>query len=131
MFLESEADLRTVYSEPKAGTVAKDIGHIDAHCRSFIALSPFVCIGTTSADGAGDVSPRGGEPGFVQVLDDKHLALPDRPGNNRLDTLKNIVAHPGVGLMFMVPGFQDILRVNGTAKISRDPALLHLERFVV
>jgi uncharacterized protein len=127
--LESESDLRTVYKQPAPPAVAKDIGHLDAHCRRFIELSPFLCIGTMSRDGFGDVSPRGGEPGFVHVLDDKHLAIPDRPGNNRLDTLKNLVEQPGVALMFMVPGFEDIVRVNGTARVSRDPELM--ARFIV
>jgi PPOX class probable FMN-dependent enzyme len=127
--LDSDADLRAGYKQPTAAAVAKDIGHIDAHCRRFIELSPFLCIGTMSREGSGDVSPRGGEPGFVHVLDDKHLAMPDRPGNNRLDSLSNLVAQPGVGLMFMIPGFEDILRVNGVAHVTRDPELM--ARFVV
>lgn len=96
--LASEAELRTVYKQPSPPAIAKDIGRIDEHCRRFIELSPFLCIGTMSRAGLGDVSPRGGEPGFVHVLDDKHLAIPDRPGNNRLDTLNNLVDQPGVGL---------------------------------
>lgn len=127
--LESESDLRAVYKQPSPPAIAKDIGRIDEHCRRFIELSPFLCIGTMNREGFGDVSPRGGEPGFVHVLDDKHLAIPDRPGNNRLDTLKNLVDQPGVGLMFMIPGFEDIVRVNGTARVSRDPALM--ARFLV
>jgi uncharacterized protein len=127
--LESEADLRAVYKKPSPPAIAKDIGRIDEHCRRFIELSPFLCIGTMNRDGFGDVSPRGGEPGFVHVLDDKHLAIPDRPGNNRLDTLKNLVEQPGAGLMFLIPGIEDIVRINGTARVSRDPKLM--ARFIV
>lgn len=127
--LRNEDDLRGVYKRPSDGAVAKDIGVIDRHFARFIALSPFLCMGTTGPDGTGDVSPRGGEPGFVHVLDDKTLAMPDRPGNNRLDSLTNIMRHPGVGLLFFVPGFEDALRVNGRARISADPDLA--ARFVV
>jgi uncharacterized protein len=122
-------DLRTVYSQPGRGAVAKDIGRIDEHFRQFIALSPFVCLGTAGPDGSCDVTPRGGEPGFVHVLDETHLAMPDRPGNNRLDSLSNIVAHPGVALLFFVPGFEDLLRVNGTAVTTTDEVLM--QRFPV
>lgn len=127
--LDSQDALRTRYKRPSPGAVAKDIGRIDEHFRRFIALSPFVCLGTTGADGLGDVSPRGGDPGFVHVLDEHTLAMPDRPGNNRLDSLGNIAAGSGVGLLFLVPGFEDTLRVNGTARISSDPALI--DRFCV
>jgi hypothetical protein len=122
--LQSQADLRTVYKTPGARAGAKDIGRIDRHCRWFIGLSPFVCIGTTGGQGLGDVSPRGGEPGFVHVLDEHRLAVPDRPGNNRLDSLGNLVERPGVGLLFFVPGFEDMLRVNGLARLSTEPALM-------
>jgi PPOX class probable FMN-dependent enzyme len=91
--------------------------------RGFIALSPFVCLGSSSADGA-DVTPRGDAPGFVQVLDDTTLLIPDWPGNNRLDTLLNIEVNPHVGLLFLIPGFTESLRVNGVADVSLDPALL-------
>jgi PPOX class probable FMN-dependent enzyme len=127
--LESEADLRTRYKAPTAHVLAKDIGRIDAHFRRFIALSPFVCLGTAGANGLCDVSPRGGEPGFVHVLDENTLAMPDRPGNNRLDSLGNVAAGSGVGMLFMIPGFEDTLRVNGTARISADADLI--ERFCV
>jgi len=101
---------------------------LDGHMRKFIALSPFVCLGSSSDAGA-DVTPRGDQPGFVQVLDDKTLLIPDWPGNNRLDTLMNIEANPNVGLLFLIPGFVESLRVNGVADISIDPALL--ERWTV
>jgi PPOX class probable FMN-dependent enzyme len=128
-FLDTEAELRERYNRPTANVLAKDIGRIDSHFRRFIALSPFVCLGTSGEDGLCDVSPRGGEPGFVHVLDDTTLAMPDRPGNNRLDSLGNIATRPGVGMLFMIPGFEDTLRVNGTARISADPALA--EQFCV
>jgi uncharacterized protein len=116
--------LRGVYKKPAGGAVGKDIARIDPHFAHFIRLSPFLCMGTSGANGAGDVSPRGGEPGFVHVIDEKTLALPDRPGNNRLDSLTNITRNPGVGLLFFIPGFEDALRVNGFARLTTDPALM-------
>lgn len=121
---ESVADLRAYIGVPHDIAVAKAIRRLDRHCRAFIARSPFICIGTAGADGRGDVSPRGDAPGFVQVLDDHTLYIPDRPGNNRIDTMANIVENPNVGILFLVPGFEDLLRVNGRAQITRDPALL-------
>lgn len=126
--LKSEADLRTVYKQPAGGAVGKDIAQIDAHFARFIAMSPFLCIGTVGGNGLCDVSPRGGEPGFVHVLDGRTLAMPDRPGNNRLDTLGNITNNPGVGLLFFIPGFEDTLRVNGLARVSTEPELM--QRFL-
>lgn len=128
-FIDTAAALREVYELPGKGAVAKEIARIDGHCRRFIELSPFVCVGTMSEDGRADVSPRGGEAGFVHVLDAAHLAIPDRPGNNRLDSLTNIIGNPSVGLLFFVPGFEDMLRVNGSARITTDPTLM--ARFVV
>ncbi len=122
--LNTEADLRTVYKQPGGGAVGKDIAQIDAHFAHFISLSPFLCIGTTGENGLCDVSPRGGEPGFVHVLDTKTLAMPDRPGNNRLDSLGNITLNPGVGLLFFVPGFEDTLRVNGVARLTTEVQLM-------
>jgi PPOX class probable FMN-dependent enzyme len=122
--LKSEAELRTVYKTPSGGAVGKDIAQIDAHFAHFISLSPFLCIGTVSENGLCDVSPRGGEPGFVHVIDAHTIAMPDRPGNNRLDSLGNITGSPGVGLLFFVPGFEDMLRVNGMARVTTDPELV-------
>ncbi|HEV7689203.1 MAG TPA: pyridoxamine 5'-phosphate oxidase family protein [Hyphomonadaceae bacterium] len=122
--LADEAGLRGVYKLPKAGAVGKDMARIDGHFAHFISLSPFLCMGTSGLDGAGDVSPRGGEPGFVHVIDEKTLAMPDRPGNNRLDSLTNITGNPGVGLLFFIPGFEDTLRVNGFARLTTDPGLM-------
>ena len=125
--LKSEEALRTVYPDP-GQTRGKVLPALEKHARTFIGLSPFLCIGTSRPDGLGDVSPRGGEPGFVHVLDDTHLAMPDRPGNNLIDTLWNISHSPSVGLLFFVPGFEEMLRVNGVAEITTDPEMM--ERFV-
>jgi uncharacterized protein len=117
-------DLRERYGEPSELAVLKQLDHIDKHCRAFIAISPFLVIGTMGADGLGDVSPKGDAPGFVLVSDEKTLVIPDRPGNNRTDTLLNLLDNPGVGLIFLVPGMNETLRVNGTARIVTDPAVL-------
>jgi PPOX class probable FMN-dependent enzyme len=103
---------------------AKQIAALDAHCRAFIAHSPFLLLGTADAAGRCDVSPKGDAPGFVQVLDDHHLVIPDRPGNKRLDGMRNILANPHVGVLFLVPGRGETLRVNGRAAIVRDAELL-------
>ena len=117
--------LDTLYSPPHKLTVAKDIGVIDRHGRRFIELSPFVALASVGPTGGVDVSPRGGGPGFVRVAEDgKSLVMPDRPGNNRLDSLRNITAGSGeVGLMFMIPGVDDIYRVNGPALLVVDDEL--------
>ncbi|MEP9378063.1 pyridoxamine 5'-phosphate oxidase family protein [Aquabacter sp. CN5-332] len=117
-------ELRTLYAEPKGRSVDKVLHLFERHCRHFISLSPFALLATSSADGAMDVSPRGDHPGFVSVEDDRTLLLPDRPGNNRLDSLENILANPGVGLLFLIPGVDETLRVNGTAEIHADADLL-------
>ncbi len=123
------ADLDRLYAAPKPLTLKKTLDHVEKHGARFIGRSPFCVIASAGPDGAMDVSPRGGAPGFVRVADPKTLMLPDRPGNNRLDTLRNLVNGPGrVGLMFMIPGIDDIYRVNGRASLSEDPALL--ESFV-
>lgn len=115
--------LRSHYGEPKERALGKEIDHLDRHCRKFISLAPFLTIASQGADGRADCSPRGEQPGFVQVLDDKHLAIPDRPGNNRLDTLSNIIENPAVALLFLVPGFREIFRVNGRAEVRDDEDL--------
>ena len=116
--------LRTIYRQPKGRAAVKVIHSFEKHSRRMIELSPFLVISTTGADGIADVSPRGDGPGFVKVLDDRTLAIPDRPGNNRLDTLTNILSNPAVGTIFFVPGVDEVLRVNGTAEIRDDPELL-------
>lgn len=127
--LNDETALREVYPGPSDGAVNKQLSQFDPHSRHFISLSPFLCLGTSRADGLADVSPRGGEPGFVHALNDTQLALPDRPGNNRLDSLTNIVHTPAVGLLFFVPGFEEMLRVNGVAESVTTPDLM--ERFTI
>ena len=118
-----ETALRETMGETMEMSVKKCIPSLDNHCKAFIERSPFLCIGTSGASGRADVSPRGDPPGFVQILDDNTLFIPDRPGNNRLDTMTNIIENPNVGLIFLVPGFDDTLRVNGKATIVRDDAL--------
>lgn len=124
--ISDEDALRALFPPTHEVAVKKCIDHLDAHARAFIARSPFLCIGTNAADSTADVSPRGDPNGFVNVLDDKTLLIPDRPGNNRLDTLSNIVANPHVGILFMVPGYDETVRVNGTAQVTCDPDLLGL-----
>jgi PPOX class probable FMN-dependent enzyme len=116
-FAETQADFRTLYAAPSDLSVKKSLKRLDGHCRRFIELSPFVCIGTAGPDGPADISPRGDAPGFVRVLDPNTLLIPDRLGNNRLDTLGNVVANPQVGLLFLVPGIDETLRVNGRGRI--------------
>jgi PPOX class probable FMN-dependent enzyme len=102
----------------------KSLRKLDKYARAYIARSPFLCIGTADAKGNADVSPRGDPPGFVRVIDDETLIIPDRPGNNRADTMLNIIANPNVGLLFMIPGIDDTVRVNGKAQIIDDPEKL-------
>jgi PPOX class probable FMN-dependent enzyme len=118
--------LRDLYGPARERSLKKEIPALDAHAVQFIGLSPFVVLASSSADGHMDASPRGGEPGFVKVLDAHTLLVPDSPGNNRLDTLENIVATGRLGTLFMVPGFDETLRVNGRAVLSTDPADLAL-----
>jgi PPOX class probable FMN-dependent enzyme len=120
--LTSLDDLRAVFPEPRERAVKKQISSLDVHCRNYIALSPFVVLATGGACGTLDASPRGGTPGFVKVVDAHTLLVPDAPGNNRLDSLQNIIATGEVGLLFMIPGFDETLRVNGTAVISTGDA---------
>jgi PPOX class probable FMN-dependent enzyme len=122
--IESEEALRALVGTPSELALRKQLTGLDAHCREFIAHAPFVLVATASAAGQCDVSPKGDAPGFVRVLDDRHLAIPDRPGNKRLDGMRNILGNPHVGLIFLVPGRRETLRVNGRACITRDPTLL-------
>ena len=127
--VNSEQALRELYGQPGERAVAKEQARLDEPTRAFIARAPFLVMGTAGADGRCDVSPKGDAPGFVHVLDDHHLAVPDRLGNNRLDGLRNVVENGHVALIFFIPGREDTLRVNGRATISRDDALL--ERLAV
>lgn len=122
--IRDEAALRALYPPVHTLAAVKSLDHLDRHAKDFIRRSPFLTIGTQSSEGRADVSPRGDPAGFVRVLDDRTLAIPDRPGNNRLDTLSNILSNPQVGILFLAPGFDETLRVNGTACLSADPDLL-------
>lgn len=122
------AALRAIYPEPHPVVVGKAIDHVDETAADFIARSPFVALGTFGA-GGGDVSPRGGPPGFVSVLDPKRIALGDLLGNRRLDSYTNVIEDGRVGLLFLVPGLGETLRVNGTASLTTDPDVLDAVSF--
>ena len=116
--------LCALYPQPRERALKKQLAAIDVHARRFIERSPFVVLASGGATGALDASPRGGAPGFVKVADANTLLVPDSPGNNRLDSCRNIVETGGVGLLFMIPGFDETLRVNGSATLTQDAALL-------
>ena len=118
--------LRTLYAPARERSVKKELTHLDAHCHRFITLSPFVVIASSDVEGAMDASPRGGAAGFVKVLDGATLLIPDSPGNNRLDTLENIVQSGRIGLLFLLPGVDESLRVNGRAVLSTNDADIDL-----
>jgi uncharacterized protein len=122
--IESEARLRELYDAPMERAVRKQLDRLDEMARRLIAVTPLVLVASHDADGRCDLTPRGGPAGFVTVLDDDHLAIPDATGNNRLDTLQNVVATGQAGLIFLIPGRDQTLRVNGAACISAEPALL-------
>lgn len=120
----SREELRAMLGEPSELALKKQLDRLDAHCRTFLAKSPFALLATSDRDGRVDVSPKGDPAGFVLVLDDRHLVIPDRPGNKRLDGMRNILANPHIGLIFLVPGKDETLRINGRAWILRDAELL-------
>jgi PPOX class probable FMN-dependent enzyme len=120
--------LRARYAPPGERAVKKQLPALDLHCRRFISLSPFLVISSVGAAGHLDASPRGGEPGFVKVVDENTLLIPDSPGNNRLDSMSNIIETGRAGLLFLIPGVDETLRINGTAELLDDPALLELTR---
>lgn len=122
--IKDEQSLRDLYPETHGLAIQKCLNSLSEHAQTFIKRSPFMCLGTQNLDGKADVSPRGDPPGFVQIIDQHTLAIPDRRGNNRLDSLSNIVANPNVGLLFIIPGFDDTLRVNGQATLLTDPIIL-------
>lgn len=122
--VRDEASLRALYQPVHALAVQKQRQTLGPNAKAFIRRSPFLCIGTQGSGGRADVSPRGDAAGFVRILDDKTIAIPDRPGNNRLDTLDNIVANPRVGLLFLIPGYDETLRLNGRASLTSQPDLL-------
>jgi PPOX class probable FMN-dependent enzyme len=119
-----EEQLRAIYGEPMERALKKDVACLDEMCWRLIAASPMVFVASYAADGRCDVTPRGGPPGFVTVLDERRLAIPDATGNRRLDTLTNVVATGRAGLIFLIPGRDTTLRVNGPACVTDDPALL-------
>ncbi|MEM7344299.1 MAG: pyridoxamine 5'-phosphate oxidase family protein [Chloroflexota bacterium] len=122
--ITSVDQLTDLLGNPSQLVLDKDIGRLDHHCRAFIALSPYLLLGTSNAAGQGDVSPRGDGPGFVTVLDDQTLVIPERPGNRRADSLRNILDNPHVGLIFLIPGFNEALRINGQACLIQDEDIL-------
>lgn len=121
--ITTEEQLREIIGHPHQAVLDKTKSQLDEYTRGFIARSPFVLIGSVNAQGKMDVSPKGDPAGFVHILDDKTLLIPDRPGNRRADTMTNILQNPQIGLLFLVPGSRETLRLNGTAQIVRDPAL--------
>jgi PPOX class probable FMN-dependent enzyme len=126
--LTSVAELEALYGQPNEASTAKEIAYITPHYRAYIEASPFASLATSGPEGL-DCSPRGDRPGFVRIHDERTLMLPDRRGNNRIDSLRNIVRDPRVALLFLIPGLGNTLRVNGRAHISVGPALL--ESFAV
>jgi PPOX class probable FMN-dependent enzyme len=122
-FITDEISLRKLHHEAMSRATNKVLRALDAHCRRVISLSPF-CIVATQGPGGADISPRGDPPGFVRELDERTLLLPDRVGNNRLDAMTNLLVNPRIGLLFLVPGMNETLRINGTARITDDARLL-------
>jgi PPOX class probable FMN-dependent enzyme len=122
--LRTESELREIIRPPGKRAADKQIDRLDANCRAFIAHAPFAIVATTNADGTGDASPKGGPPGFVRVLDDHRLAMGELPGNGRVDGYRNLLANPAVGLIFLIPGVGETLRVNGRGFLVTDPAVL-------
>jgi uncharacterized protein len=118
MNIQTVDQLRALYPSPKERAVLKQLATLDTHCQRFIELSPFVVVASSNIAQSMDASPRGGAPGFVKVLNVQTLLIPDAPGNNRLDTLENILATGKIGLLFMIPGIDETLRVNGAARLS-------------
>ena len=118
----SVAQLETIYGEPMPTSLVKEIDHINDGYRTLIEAAPFVVI-ATSGPGGLDCSPKGDAPGFIRIVDDKTLMIPDRPGNNRLDGFKNLMSDPRIALLFIIPGVGETLRINGHASVSVDPAL--------
>ncbi|WP_223588889.1 pyridoxamine 5'-phosphate oxidase family protein [Neobacillus bataviensis] len=122
--IKTEDELRSLIGEPSELVRKKVISHLDDHCKDFISRSPFLVISTSDASGYCDVSPRGDMPGFVLVLDEKHIIIPERPGNKKIDTMRNILSNPKAGLLFLIPGLGETLRVNGKASLVKDDILL-------
>jgi PPOX class probable FMN-dependent enzyme len=122
-YVLSRKELRDAFGATHEVALRKESRSLDFHSCRFIKKSPFVFIGSQDKSGYGDVSPKGDQPGFVRVLDNRTIAIPDRPGNNRLDTWHNVVENPSVGLIFLIPGMNETLRINGEARLTLDPEL--------
>jgi len=122
--VKTEEELRSITGYPSELVKRKAISYIDHHCRDFISRSPFVIISTADSSGSCDASPRGDMPGFVLVLDEKRLVIPERPGNRRIDSMRNILSNPQIGLLFLIPGLGETLRINGKAFLVKDGDLL-------
>lgn len=122
--VSTEEELRSLIGYPGELVRNKVISYLDEHCCSFISKSPFLLLATAAENGNCDVSPRGDSTGFVRILDDKHLIIPERPGNRRIDSMRNILSNPQIGLIFIIPGLEETLRVNGSACVVRDGELL-------
>ncbi|MPZ55655.1 MAG: pyridoxamine 5'-phosphate oxidase family protein [Rhizobiales bacterium] len=122
--IDTIEQLEALYGQPGKPSLVKEVGHVTSHYCAFIEASPFLALASVGEEGL-DCSPRGDAPGFVRVQDEKTVLVPDRRGNNRIDTLRNIIRDPRVSLLFLIPGIGETLRINGRAEISADPALLH------
>lgn len=122
--IDSKEKLRAAYPPAKDRSVKKQLSRLDKHCLRFLSLSPFVVLSSGTVESGFDASPRGGEPGFVKAADDSTLLIPDAPGNNRLDTLENIIANGRIGLLFLIPGVDETLRVNGRASLQDEISLI-------
>ncbi len=129
MTINSVDGLREIYRPAAGGAVSKVVNVLDDHCRNFLTKSPFFVLSTADADGVCDGSPKGGAPGFVEMLDEHHVAWADYSGNNRLDSFQNVVENASVALLFLIPGLSETLRINGTAELSTDQELR--DRFAV
>jgi PPOX class probable FMN-dependent enzyme len=119
-----KSTLREIVGEPLPIVANKEMPRLDKYCRQFIEMSPFLCLGTAAADGHIDMSPRGDPAGFVKIIDDRTILIPDRQGNQRVDSMVNIVENPNVGVIFFLPGVEETLRIRGRATITRDHGLL-------
>jgi PPOX class probable FMN-dependent enzyme len=122
--IDSKEKLRSAYPPAKGRSLKKQLAELDKHCLRFVSLSPFVVLSSGTLEGGFDASPRGGEPGFVRAPDARTLLIPDAPGNNRLDTLENILANGRLGLLFLIPGVDETLRVNGRARLRDEMSLV-------
>ncbi|MFS1512088.1 pyridoxamine 5'-phosphate oxidase family protein [Chengkuizengella sp. SCS-71B] len=120
----SEEELREMLGYPSERAIKKVVSKLDSHCRQYLRLSPFVVLSTSDANGICDVSPRGDAPGFIHIIDDKHIVLPERQGNKRMDSIKNILSNQHVGLIFLIPGLKETLRINGKACVIKDQEML-------